>query len=186
LRLGIDVNNGRTIRLRDRRPLRAAAVVWMVAASCTAAPTEPPDLDGSYRFTQDNYEGDTPMRGLPFLPIREVLEGSTVRVSLSPERIIVVEYTDRAGVPSVAVTALADEHVSWDEDSLSIAYKPPHGVPILPGLALEVVRVECRRESDGCLTLDWSYGEYGLMLFIVPFVDADRGRLVLEPVAPGS
>ena len=41
--------------------------------------------------------------------------------------------------------------------------------------------MECSLDSAGCLVLEWTYREYGLMLFIVPFVDACSGRAVLEP-----
>ena len=171
---------------KNTRALSALPVVLMavVAAGCGAArPPTLPDLSGRYLFTRANYEGDTPVRGIPLLPLRDVLDDSTVHVKVVSEINVLVEYTDRDGVPCVDMVKLTDETVTWDHECITATVKGPFGVPIAPGLARERLSARLSRDCNGCLVVEWSYSEIGLALFIIPFRDAYSGKAVLQPIS---
>ena len=160
--------------------LAVATSVLLGAIGCTSRPPQPPNLSGSYQFSRSNYDGDMPVGYMPLLPLRDLQDESIVDVKVGTES-IVLDYIDSRGAARVSVTLLSDSSVSWDEESIAVSQRPG-GVPIFPGLSYERVSMECRRNSGGNLVLEWKYREYGLMLFILPFVDWYGGHAELELV----
>jgi hypothetical protein len=176
--------------VRQPKKLALDAVLGLVifalaSAGCSSArPAVPPDLSGSYLFTWSGYEGDVPMRGIPLLPLRDLQDNSVVKISIESSRELLITFTDSSGLPSVYSTSLDNESLTWSKTAFLATIKPTGGVPILPGLARERVRSELSRDCNGRLIFEWSYREYGLMLFLVPFIDAYSGRAILEPAPP--
>lgn len=113
------------------------------------------------------------------MPLADIQPHSIVEVRVESDA-LVVDYTDSTGRRRGTVTPLADDTVSWNEESLTVSRRPG-GIPIAPGLSYERVSMQCRRGDNGCLILEWSYREYGLALFILPFGEMFGGRAELEP-----
>ena len=135
------------------------------------------------------------MHAMPILPLRELQDESVVQVIVRPQAELQLEYTDQGGMACTSWVPLTDEArtydtkrmaISWDAHRIVASTQPPRGVPILPGLTRHSVRTTLYRDLEGCLIVEWSYREYGLALFLVPFIDAYSGEAILRPVVSPS
>jgi len=168
------------------RLVAVCAFVLLCALGCASAPPDAPaDLAGTYLFDSSQRIGDKPVRGIPLVPLAELLDRTRVEVAALPNGKVSVTFTDTANVQSQRVFEPGRESVRWSDGCLVYEGKPWYrGVPIFPGIATETLRVSMFREPEGSLVVQWSYRESGMAGFLLPFVDSYKGTAILSPCAP--